>query len=130
MINNAFRYVKTEVLGEKLVEDTGNHYVLIGQSPFRGKTDENGKTILQEGAKVRLQIMEDKSDPILDKQTGEAKENNILETFEATIVGVSYPLPFAKGTVVSLGNFLADNSYYIDFNFVLRFDGIYEYKEK
>lgn len=46
-----------------------------------------------------------------------------------TIIGKNYPLPFGKGTMVSLGGFLPDYSYYIDFNFILRFDNIYEYKE-
>ena len=131
MIKNAFRYVHTEVLGEKFLADTGNKYLLIGQAPCKGKVDESGETILPSGVKVRLQIMEDNSEALFDKQTGEEKENNALEVFEATIVGSTYPLPFGKGTMVTLGKFLADNSYYIDYNFILRFDGIYKInKEK
>ena len=130
MIKNAFRYVKTEVLGEKFVADTENKYLLIGQAPFRGKVDESGETILPEGVKVRLQIMQDNSEPVFDKQTGEEKENNSLEVFEATIVGATYPLSIRKGTMVALGKFLSDSSYYIDYNFILRFDGIYEIKKE
>ena len=74
MIKNAFRYVHTEVLGEKFLNDTGNKYLLIGQSPFKGKVDELGETILPEGVKVRLQIMEDNSEPVINKQTGERKK--------------------------------------------------------
>lgn len=128
MIKNAFRYVHTEVLGEKFLADTGNKYLLIGQSPFKEKVDELGETILPEGVKVRLQIMEDNSEPIINKQTGEMKENNALEVFEVTVVGMSYPLPFNKGTMVSLEKFLPENSYYIDYNFILRFAGIHAYK--
>ena len=75
MIKNAFRYVHTEVLGEKFLADTGNKYLLIGQAPFKGKVDESGETILPSGVKVRLQIMEDNSEALFDKQTGEEKEN-------------------------------------------------------
>ena len=129
MIKNAYLYAKTEVLGEKFLKDTKNKYLLIGQSPFKGKIDESGEVILPEGVKVRLQIIEDQSEPVYDKHTGDVKDNNALETFEATIIGKNYPLPFGKGTMVSLGGFLPDYSYYIDFNFILRFNNIYEYKE-
>lgn len=102
MIKNAYLYAKTEVLGEKFLKDTKNKYLLIGQSPFNGKIDESGEVILPEGVKVRLQIIEDQSEPVYDKHTGDVKDNNALETFEATIIGKNYPLPFGKGTMVSV----------------------------
>ena len=71
MIKNAYLYAKTEVLGEKFLKDTKNKYLLIGQSPFKGKIDESGEVILPEGVKVRLQIIEDQSEPVYDKHTGD-----------------------------------------------------------
>ena len=51
-------------------------------------------------------------------------DDNVYETFDATILGASYPLPLKKGDIVSLLNFATDNSYYVDFNLILRFKGI------
>lgn len=130
MIKNAFRYVRTEVDGEKFLKDTGNKYMLISQSPFKGKENENGEVILPTGVKVRLQIMEDFSEAIMNRKTGEIMEDNRLETFEATVVGCDYPLPFQRGEMVSLEGFLPEFSYYIDHNFILRFRKIEEHKDK
>lgn len=130
MIKNVYRYVHTIVDGEKFLEDTGNKYMLVSQSPYKGKTDESGETILPSGVKVRLQILEDFSEPIIDRKTGEQMEDNRWENFDVTIVGCSYPLPFKKGDMVALGTFLPEYSFYIDYNCILRFGKIYEYKEK
>lgn len=48
----------------------------------------------------------------------------MFETFDATIIGATYPLSLVKGDYVALGDFRADVSYYIDFNFILRFGAI------
>lgn len=55
-----------------------------------------------------------------------AKKFKIVQNrrFDRAIIGATYPLPLAKGDYVALGNFLADVSYYIDFNFILRFGAI------
>lgn len=130
MIKNVYRYVHTVVDGEKFLEDTGNKYMLVSQSPYKGKMDETGETILPPGVKVRLQIQEDFSEPVVDKKTGEKMEDNRFENFDVTIIGCSYPLPFSKGDMVTLGEFLPQYSFYIDYNCILRFGKIYEYKEK
>lgn len=73
-----------------------------------------------------LQILEDNSEKIIDKNTGEEKPDNTLETFEVTIVGVKYPLDIKKGSIVQLSGFIPEFSYYINYSFILRFTGIEE----
>lgn len=89
MIKNVYRYVHTVIDANKFLEDTGNKYMLVSQSPYRGKSDEAGETILPAGVKVRLQIQEDFSDPVVDRKTGEPMEDNRYENFDVTIVGCS-----------------------------------------
>lgn len=122
-ILNPFLYAHTVVDGEKLLQDHGNHYRFVGQKPFRGKPDKG----LDTGTTVTLQVMEDKSMPGTDKKTGQPRENNMYQTFDATVVGMPYPLPFVKGDEVSLGGFMPEVSYYIDFSLILRFGEIRPY---
>ncbi|MDL2274048.1 hypothetical protein LJC34_05860 [Oscillospiraceae bacterium OttesenSCG-928-G22] len=119
-IKNGNRYTKNLVLGDKFLEDTGNEYRFVSQKPYKGKLEVG----LSPGANVTLQIITDNAPPTVDKTTGLTRDNNELETFDATIVGVDYPLPFKKGDPVSLGGFMQEASYYIDFNFILRFKEI------
>lgn len=124
MIKHGSRYTRTIVEGDKFLEDTGNEYMLISQRKYKGKTDRDGNPVLEPGVTVTLQIMRDTSQPIVDKETGLILDDNALETFEATIVDCPYPLPYKKGDRVSLHGFLTEHSYYINFNFILRFLGI------
>ena len=120
MIRDTYRYVKQVVRGEQFLKDTENQYRFVGQSPYKGNPEKG----LKPGSRVTVQVLVDNSDPVLDKETHAPKDNNVLETFEATIVGVDYPLPFQKGDYVALENFLEDASYYINFSLILRFGGI------
>lgn len=117
-IQNGGRYVKTIIDAETMISrDFGNRFRFVSQKPYRGKPEKG----LAAGATVTLQILEDNSEPIIDKTTGVAKDDNTFQTFDATIVGVDYPLAIKKGDFVSLGGFLPDASFYIDFSFILRF---------
>lgn len=119
-IQNGYRYVKNVVDGDRMLKDLGNQFRLVGQKPYKGNPEKG----LAAGTTVTLQIICDNSAPIIDKTTGKPKDNNVFETFDATIIGATYPLPLVKGDYVALGNFRADISYYIDFNFILRFGAI------
>lgn len=119
-IQNGYRYVKTVVDGDKILNDFGNQFRVVAQKPYKGNPEKG----LAAGATVTLQIIRDNSAPIIDKTTGKPKDNNVFETFDATIIGATYPLPLNKGDYVALSNFMADVSYYIDFNFILRFGAI------
>lgn len=118
---NAYRYLFTKIDIERLLKDTLNEYLFVSQRPYKGKKDNEGNVIIEPGANITLQVITDISEPVIDKKTGEIKENNELETFEVTIEGCQYPLPFKKGDKVSLGDFDEENSYYINYNLILRF---------
>ena len=124
MLQNAYRYVDQRVNGDKMVKDWRNDFTLVLQRFYKGKPEAG----LKAGATVMLQINHDDSETVTDKETGLAKDNNVLNTFEVTIPGVEFPLPFAKGDRVSLGGFMQDHSYYINFSFILRFAEIMPYK--
>jgi len=129
MLNNGYRYVRNIIEIEKLLKDTGNKYRLISQRNFKGKTNEKGEIVIPEGTTLGLQILEDQSEPVIDKNTGEPKPDNVFETFEVTIVGVQYPLPIKKGSLVRLYDFMPEFSFYINYNFVLRFGRVEEIKD-
>ena len=130
MIQKKYRYTRTLVLGEDFLKDTGNKYQFVSQKPYKGKVDADGNEVIPAGVTCTLMIVEDHSDPVVDKNTGEIKENNELQTFDATIIGVQYPLALKKRDFVSLGNFMEEISYYVDFHFILRFGKIFPYKER
>lgn len=129
MLNNGYRYVRNIIDIDKLLKDTGNKYLLISQRGFKGKRNENGEIVIPEGTTLGLQILEDHSEPVIDKNTGEPKPDNVFETFEVTIVGVQYPLPIKKGSLVRLYDFMPEFSFYINYNFVLRFGRVEEIKD-
>lgn len=112
-------YVRTLINWEGMDKDWGGSYVFVSQRPYKGKPEAG----LAPGATVTLQIMQDAHDHGVDK-SGRQRDNNALETFSATIVGYTYPLPFSKGDKVKLGGFLPDASYYIDYSLILRFNSI------
>lgn len=122
-ILNPYHYAHTVIDGDKMLKDHGNHYRLIGQKPYKGKPEKG----LAAGTTVTLQVMEDHADPGIDKKTGQPKENNMLQVFDATIVGANFPLPYTKGDEISLGGFMPEASFYIDFHLILRFTEIRKY---
>ena len=112
-------YIKTLIDWEGMDKDWGGSYIFVGQRAYKGKPEAG----LAPGATVTLQIMQDAHDHGVDK-AGRQRDNNTLEVFSATIVGCTYPLPFAKGDKVKLGGFMPDASYFIDFSLILRFSSI------
>ena len=130
MIKNVTAYVRTVIDMDKFKQDTRNNYLYVSSRPYNGKQDDKGNFVLQKGAVVTLQVLEDHSEPVIDQRTGLVRENNYLETFDVTVVGAPYPLPYNKGDHVSLGAFLPESSYYIDHNLILRFAEIMPHSKK
>ncbi len=114
---NSWKYVETVVHGEKLNADFGGVYRLVSQRPYKGKPEAG----LAAGITACLMVLEDHSEPTIDKATGKPKDNNVFETFEVTIPGLAYPAPFAKGDYVALDGFMPEASFSIDHNLILRF---------
>lgn len=124
MIKNNYRYTKTVVLGEQFLKDTGNKYRVVSKKKYKGKIANDGKVILEAGVTFTLQILEDNSEIIVDRETGEIKEDIVFETFEVTVIGLEYPSNFKKGDYVSLGAFLSDASYFVNYTLIMRFADI------
>lgn len=119
-IVNPTRFVITTVDGDTIKNKLLTHARFVNQKPYKGNPTKG----LAPGVNVTLQITEDNTAPIIDRETGEVKNNSVFETVDVTIVGVSYPLPIAKGDYVEVGKFIPESSYYIDYNLILRYDGI------
>ena len=110
-IKNIYR--KTEVLGNKFLEDTGNKYRLVSKRPY---THKEGR--LPNGVLVTLQITQD------NNQYKAGEDNMVMETFDATILCGTHNVDVNKGDYVSLHDFFPEWSYYIDFSYILRFGRI------
>ena len=59
----------------------------------------------------------------IDKN-GNKRENNLLNTFDVTILNGLSEVPFKKGDKVSLVGFIAEKSYVIGFDTILRFKDV------
>lgn len=119
------KYVKQVIDAKQMLADFGNTFMVVSGKPFKGKPESG----LAAGSSFTLQVMKDDSAPTYNKQ-GELIENNLFETFDVTIPGLSYPSDIKKGDKVRLGNFMPEVSYYIDFKLILRFDGITKLQSK
>ena len=97
---------------------TRNLYQFVSQKPFRSKKNPEEK-----GVTATLLIIHDDKDYGVDKQ-GKKRDNNVLQTFDVTILNGETTLPLKKGEKVSLGNFLPEKSYVIGFDLILRYDSI------
>ena len=72
---------------------------------------------------LTLLITHDDMNYGVDKN-GRKRENNILNTFDVTILNGKTELPFKKGDKVSLAGFIPEKSYVIGFDLILRFSDI------
>jgi len=108
------KYQKTQILMEQFLKDTGNEYRVVSQRPY---TDRKGR--LDDGVLLTLQITKD---------TGEYQNENeddmIFQNFDVTVLCGKHHAGIKKGDMVSLHGFRDDVSYYIDFNYILRFDNV------
>lgn len=121
----AQRYVHQVIDAQQMLTDFGNTFMVVSSKLFKGKTEKG----LGAGTTFTLQVMKDDSAPRYDKE-GRLQDNNLFESFDVTIPGLTYPSDIQKGDKVRLGNFMPEVSYYIDFKLILRFDGISKLQSK
>ena len=119
------RYVKQVIDANQMLADFGNTFMVVSSKASKGKPESG----LPAGTTFTLQVMKDDSAPRYDKE-GKLQDNNLFESFDVTIPGLSYPSDITKGDKVRLGNFMPEVSYYIDFKLILRFDGITKLQSK
>lgn len=119
------KYVKQVIDAQQMLADFGNAFMVVSSKPFKGKPEKG----LAAGSTFTLQVMKDDSVPVYDKE-GNKQDNNLFESFDVTIPGLTYPSDIQKGDKVRLGNFMPEVSYYIEFKLILRFDGITKLQSK
>lgn len=118
MLRNVNRYVVTSINITQFLTDFDNRFKVVSQRSYKGKPQKG----LGHGVTMTLQVLEDHAPPILNKDTGEPIENNVLENFNVTFIG-DLPVVLKKGDIITIDSkgFLPEVSYYIDFNLILRF---------
>jgi len=117
-IQNSWVYTQTTFNAEDFLKATRNVYQFVSQKPFQSKKNPEDK-----GVTVTLLVIHDDKDYGTDKN-GRKRENNVLNTFEVTILNGKAELPFKKGEKVALVGFLPEKSFVIGFDVLLRFTDI------
>lgn len=115
-LQNSWVYTQTQFDAETFLKATRNIFLFVSAKPYQSKKipEDNGTTLT-------LSIMHDDMDYGVDKKTGQKRDNNVLNTFDVTILNGKSEVPFKKGDKVSLTGFIPDKSYVIGFDVLLRF---------
>jgi hypothetical protein len=117
-IQNSWIFVKSLFDSKMFLEKTRNTFQFVNQKPFVSKKHPEDVGVL-----TTLLIMYDDMDYGVDKK-GNKRDNNVLNTFEVTILNGQTELPFKKGDKVSLVGYIPEKSYVIGFDVLLRFKDI------
>ncbi|MEW4100737.1 hypothetical protein Q0N85_16860 [Bacillus altitudinis] len=115
-IANAWAFTETQFKAAEFLNNTGNVFRLVSQRPYVSKKDPNEK-----GITLTLQITKDNTDIGVDKRTGFKRDNNILNTFDVTVLNNQERLDIQKGEYLSLVDFIPEKSFVIGFDLILRF---------
>lgn len=111
---NLFAFTETVIKSDTILKATGNKYKVVS---VREYTDKHGK--LPDGYSLTLKVLQDTHDYGIDKN-GIPRENNEDQNFDVTVL--SNHTQLKKGDYIALKDFNAENSYFIDFNLILRFN--------
>lgn len=113
---NAWVFTETRFKAEEFLKNTGNVYRFVSQKPFVNKKDPNEK-----GVMLTLSIVKDDTDYGVDKNTGLKRDNNVLNSFDVTILNNKDRIDAKKGDHLRLVDFIEEKSYVIGFDLILRF---------
>ena len=91
MIQNSWVYTQTQFDAEKFLKATQNIFLLVSAKPYQSKKDPDDK-----GTTLTLSIMHDDMDYGVDKKTGKKRDNNVLNTFDVTILNGKTEVPFKR----------------------------------
>lgn len=114
-IQNPWVYTQTQFDAKKFLEAVGNEFQLVSQKPYQSKKNPDDK-----GTTLTLLITHDSMNYGVDKN-GRRRDNNVLNTFDVTILNGQSEVPFKKGEKLSLVGFIPEKSYVIGFDLLLRF---------
>lgn len=114
-IQNSWKYTKNLFDSETFLKATRNIFQFVSGKPYQSKKNPEDK-----GVTLTLLVMYDDMDYGTDKN-GRKRDNNVLNTFDVTILNGRSELSFKKGDKVSLAGFIPEKSYVIGFDLLLRF---------
>lgn len=114
-IQNSWVFTQTLFNAESFLKATRNIFQFVSCKPYQSKKNPNEK-----GVTLTLLVIHDDKDYGVDKN-GRKRDNNVLNTFDVTILNGQSEVPFKKGDKVSLVGFMPDKSYVIGFDLLLRF---------
>lgn len=117
-IQHTWKYTQTTFNAGAFLKATGNIYQFVSQRPYQSKKNPEDK-----GTMATLLITHDDMDYGVDKN-GRKRDNNVLNTFDVTILNGQAELPFKKGDKVSLSGYIPEKSYVMGFDLLLRFRDI------
>lgn len=117
-IQNSWVYTQTQFDVKKFLEAMKNEFQFVSQKPYQSKKNPDDK-----GVTLTLLITHDSMDYGVDKN-GHKRDNNVLNTFDVTILNGQSEVPFKKGEKVSLVGFIPEKSYVIGFDLLLRFKDV------
>lgn len=114
-IQNSWKFTETRFDAERFLKATKNTFQFVSAKPYQSKKNSEDK-----GTTLTLLVMYDDTGYGMDKN-GRKRDNNVLNTFDVTILNGQSEVPFKKGDKVSLVGFIAEKSYVIGFDLLLRF---------
>ena len=118
-IANAWVFTETKFKSEEFLKNTHNTYRLVSQRPYANKKNPEEK-----GVMLTLAIAKDDTDYGNDKKTGHKRDNNVLNTFDVTILNGKDRIDVQKGDYVRLIDFDQEKSFVIGFDLILRFKNV------
>lgn len=118
-IANAWKFTETKFKANEFLTSTGNIFRLVSQRPYGSKKEPDEK-----GVTLTLLITQDETDYGSDKKTGLPRDNNVLNTFDVTILNGKDRISVQKGEYVRLIDFIHEKSFIIGFDLILRFKDV------
>ncbi|PTI47391.1 hypothetical protein [Staphylococcus succinus] len=118
-IANAWVFTETNFKAEEFLANTHNTYRLVAQRPYTSKKDPN-----ESGVTLTLLITKDETHYGVDKKSGLERDNNVLNTFDVTVLNNKISIDVKKGEYVKLINYIPEKSFVIEFDLILRFEDV------
>ena len=113
MIDNVYRFIATIFKDDIFKQATHNQYYCVAVKPYHNK---EGK--LPDGFRLTLRIIKDDFDYGKDKDGNEIL-NNEGQNFDCTVL--STDVQPKRGDIVALGELDSENTFYINYNLILRY---------
>lgn len=113
MIDNVYKFIATIFRDDVFKQATHNQYYCVSCKPYQNK---EGK--LPNGVRLTLRILKDDFDYGTDKDGNEIL-NNEGQNFDCTVL--STDVQPNRGDIVALGELDSENTFYINYNLILRY---------